>query len=103
MCKNQPTVLWTATSSIWSPPVKYFGTAVIYFVQYINDLLQSLSVARPYLFAEDTKCMHATKVQTDHTSIQNDIDNLTNYSESWQIKFNISKCTHLYYHFISSS
>ena len=60
------------------------------FTLYINDLLQSLSVARPHLFADDTKCMHAIKDQTDHTSLQNDIDNLTNYNEYWQLKFNVS-------------
>ena len=60
------------------------------FTLYINDLPQSLSVSRPYLFADDTKCMHAIKDQTDHTSLQNDIDNLTNYSESWQLKFNVT-------------
>ena len=73
------------------------------FTLYINDLPQSLSFARPYLFADDTKCMHAIKDQTDHTSLQNDIENLTNYSKSWQLKFNVSKCTHLHYHFSSSS
>ena len=72
------------------------------FTLYINDLPQSLSVARPYLFADDTKCIHTIKDQTDHTSLQNDIDNLTNYSESWQLKFNVSKRTHLHYHFSSS-
>ena len=62
------------------------------FTLYINDLPQSLSVARPYLFADDTKCMHAIKDQTDHTSLQNDIDYLTNYSKSWQLKFNVTQC-----------
>ena len=72
------------------------------FTLYINDLPQSLSVARPYLFADDTKCMHTIKDQNDPTSLQNDIDNLINYSESWQLNFNVSKCTHLHYHFSST-
>ena len=72
------------------------------FTLYINDLPHSLTVARPYLFADDTKCMHTVNNQTDHTMLQNNIDNLTNHSESWQLKFNISKCAHLHYHFSSS-
>ena len=39
------------------------------FTLYINDLPQSLSVDRPYLFTDNTKCMHAIKDQTDHTSL----------------------------------
>ena len=42
------------------------------------------------------------KDSTDSITLQNDVNNLTNYSESWHLKFNISKCTHLHYHFISS-
>ena len=103
MCKNQLTVLWVATSSVVSGVPHGSILGLLSFTLYINDLPQSLSVARLYLFADDTKCMHAIKDQTDHITLQNDIDNLTNYSESWQLKFNVSKCTHLHYHFSSSS
>jgi len=74
----------------------------ILFVLYVNDLPHSLSVATPYLFADDTKCMHTINNSLDSSMLQTDVDNLTNYSESWHLKFNVSKCTHLHFHFSSS-
>jgi len=54
----------------------------ILFVLYVNDLPHSLSAATPYLFADDTKCMHAINNSLDSSMLQTDVDNLTNYSES---------------------
>ena len=52
-------------------------------VLYINDLPNILSSAKPYLFADYTKCLHISSAQPNHTLLQNDIDALTTYSNSW--------------------
>ena len=73
------------------------------FVLYINDLPDILSSATPYLFADDTKCLHISSAQSNHTLLQNDIDALTTYSNSWHLLFNEAKCVHLHFQFKSAS
>ena len=53
------------------------------FVLYINDLPHIVSSTKPYLFAEDTKCLHISPPESDdNILLQNDIDILTTYSNS---------------------
>ena len=73
------------------------------FVLYINDLSDILSSAKPYLFADDTKCLHISSAQSNHTLLQNNIDALTTYSNSWHLLFNAAKCVHLHFQFKSAS
>ena len=40
---------------------------LLLFVSYINDLPHILSSAKPYLFAEDTKCLHISPPESDDT------------------------------------
>ena len=47
--------------------------------------------------------MHIIKDLSDYSALQNDAENLINYSDSWHLKFNITKCIHLHYHFSSST
>ena len=48
------------------------------------------------LFADDTK-VYATVNNTDERdSLQNDIDRLMNWSDTWLLKFNKSKCKHIH-------
>ena len=67
------------------------------FVLYINNLPDALSSAIPYLFADDTKCLHISSAQFD------DINIVTTYSNSWHLLFNETKCAHLHFHFNSNS
>ena len=66
---------------VWCPPRKYLGPTS--FVLYINDLPDALSsAALPYLFADDTKCLHVSSSQSDQILLQNDINTLHTYSNS---------------------
>ena len=64
-----------------------------------------LSSAIPYLFADDTKCLHMHKHTTspqstlNQTLLQNDINALFDYGNSWHLFFNNTKCSHLHFHF----
>ena len=76
---------------------------LLLFVLYINDLPHILSSAEPYLFAEDTKCLHISPPESDDILLQNNIDILTTYSNSWHLHFNETKCVHLHFQFNSTS
>ena len=73
------------------------------FVLYINDLPDTLSSVLPYLFADDTKCLHVSSPQSDQILLQNNINGLHTYSNSWHLLFNETKCVHLHFHFNSNT
>ena len=70
-----------------------------------------LSSAIPYLlnFADDTKCLYTCTLATspqstfNQTLLQNDINALFNYSNSWHLFFNNTKCAYLHFHFNPST
>ena len=77
---------------------------LLLFVLYINDVPHIVSSTKPYLFAEDTKCLHISPPESDdNILLQNDIDILTTYSNSWHLHFNKTKCVHLHFQFNSTS
>ena len=61
------------------------------FVLFINDLP---SVVNSYnkIFADDTKIFAGIKYENDTLSLQDDLYNLHNWSNKWQLNFNIGKC-----------
>ena len=63
----------------------------ILFVIFINDLPSVLqSTAR--IFADDTKVYRPLITPADTLILQNDIANLLEWSKTWQLSFNESKC-----------
>ena len=42
-----------------------------------------------FLFADDTKIYRAIQCRKDHLQLQSDIDKLLEWSNMWQLKFNI--------------
>ena len=74
-----------------------------------------VSSAIPYLFADDTNinvytCTYfspqltpnQTLLQND-INVQNDINALFHYGNSWHLFFNNTKCAHLHFHFNPST
>ena len=45
----------------------------------------------PFIFADDTKCLHAAKTNTDFTAIQEDLNMACNWSKECSLSFNCSK------------
>lgn len=63
------------------------------FVLYINDLPNVVHKDTfVYLFADDTKVFRKIESQADHNALQNDIDNLKRWSDTWLLKFHPQKC-----------
>jgi len=59
----------------------------ILFLLFINDLPETLSSAVK-LFADDTKIYKEINSERDCIDIQQDLDRLSEWSETWQLKFN---------------
>ena len=67
----------------------------ILFLIYINDLPDVVnSIVK--LFADDTKIYANVNTIENQERLQEDINNLMEWSNSWQLKFNKSKCKHLH-------
>ena len=63
----------------------------ILFIAFINDLPESM-LSSVFMFADDTKLYHPIKFPQDHLIMQQDLDNLVEWYEKWQMFFNIDKC-----------
>lgn len=61
------------------------------FLVYTNDLLETVIIATK-LFAEDIKLYREVNKLEDSKSIQEDINTLKNWSDTWLIKYDASKC-----------
>ena len=61
------------------------------FVIYINDL-PSMVESSMLLFADDTKMYGEIKDENDNTKIQQDINQMEQWSDRWLLKFHPDKC-----------
>ena len=69
-----------------------YGTILgpILIVIYINDLPECVE-ANTYLFADDTKIFREIKTE-DRKYLQDDLDKLQQWSDTWLLKFHQNKC-----------
>lgn len=63
----------------------------VLFLIYINDLPDTVNNIVK-LFADDTKIFGKSNSEEDVISLQNDLDKLCDWSRTWQLEFNSSKC-----------
>ena len=62
-----------------------------FFVVFINDIPDSIN-STVNIFADDTKLFRSVTSEEEHVVLQSDLDMLADWSETWQLKFNASKC-----------
>lgn len=67
----------------------------VLFLIFINDLPDNVNSSCK-IFADDTKIYSRISSQEDHESLQNDINELFNWSMTWKLMFNASKCAHMH-------
>ena len=80
----------TVTSGI--PQGSVLGPTL--FLIYINDLPDVVeNVVK--LFADDTKIYSVVNNEYQQLKLQEDLDSLMNWSDTWLLRFNSSKCKHL--------
>ncbi len=65
------------------------------FVIFINDLPNLLS-SEVFLFADETKVFNKVKDAPDANTLQLDLDQLSDWSNKWLLRFNPDKCTHMH-------
>ena len=68
---------------------------LILFIIVINDLPDVVS-STAKIFADDTKMFHEVRTIEDHDVLQQDFDNLVEWSYKWQLGFNEAKCKSLH-------
>ena len=61
------------------------------FLLYINDLPSCLKSSIMYMFADDSKCMHVINSFNDTIKFQDDLNTIYQWSQTWNLKFNLSK------------
>ncbi|KAF2344794.1 Reverse transcriptase domain [Trinorchestia longiramus] len=62
------------------------------FIIYINDLVVGI-IRKINKFADDTKLCHRAFTERNRVTIQSDLNRLLQWTETWQISFNIDKCS----------
>ena len=68
----------------------------ILFMIYINDIDTDL-ISRIGKFADDTKMCKSVNTMQDVQKLQADLDKLNNWSNEWQMQFNVDKCTVMHF------
>jgi len=67
------------------------------FILYINDLPSLFKALLSFLFADDTKCIHAAKTTDDFNIIQEDLNIASFWSVSSNLSFKCVKCAVLHF------
>jgi ribonuclease P/MRP protein subunit RPP40 len=61
------------------------------FILFVNDLPDCIKNSMR-MFADDTKVWCSISSLSDSKSLQDDLDNLCNWSDQWMLRFNATKC-----------
>ena len=93
VCLNQAKSDWTAVTS-GVPQGSVLGP--ILFIIYVNDMDNGI-LGTISKFADDTKLSHRAKTERDSQKIQDDLNQLVAWSEKWQMKFNVAKCSIMHF------
>ncbi len=64
----------------------------VLFLVYINDLDMGL-ISKLSKFADDSKLCKTVCTDADREALQQDLDRLSEWSQKWQMKFNVDKCS----------
>ncbi|KAF2359755.1 Reverse transcriptase domain [Trinorchestia longiramus] len=68
---------------------------LLLFIIFINGLDVGI-ISKINKFADDTKLCHRAFTERDRVTIQSDLNRLLQRTESWQMSFNIEKCSALH-------
>ena len=66
--------------------------APIMFALYVNDIEEGLE-SYINLFADDAKLLKRIQGKEDNEILQRDLDKIWNWSQTWEMEFNIKKCS----------
>ena len=63
----------------------------VLFIIYIDDITINLN-SLASMFADDTKTIQQIRSQIDQLLLQADIDSLVDWTNKWEMSFNVAKC-----------
>ena len=96
---RQQRVVVRGSSSPWSPVTSGVPQGSVLgptlFILYINDMPSAVS-SSVKIFADDTKIYRKVAEEGDRSRLQDDLDAVAAWSDSWQLPFNADKCTTLH-------
>ena len=69
--------------------------AALFFLVFINDLPESVSNSFTGMFCDDTILAKEISNENDATDLQNDLDNVLEWTKLWGMKFNTVKCVQM--------
>ena len=75
----------------------------LFYIIYINDMFDTIKVARPFTHADDTKLLMAIHDSFDNVSLQEDLNQVCLWSNHWDLLLNPAKCCHIHYSFSKST
>ena len=58
------------------------------FLNFVNDIPDSVTSSTTFLFADDTKCLKTIKCPSESVLLQRDLHNLSGWSQQWNLIFN---------------
>ena len=98
LCGRKQRVVLNGSSSEWAdvksgvPQGSVLGPTL--FVIFINDIDAVIDIVNGFIskFADDTKCGRVVLDDDDRQALQNDINKLLEWAETWQMEFNYGKC-----------
>ena len=76
------------------PQGSVLGLVLFLFLLYINDITKHIQSTKRH-FADGSIVCREIKNTCDHALLQQDLISLCEWAETWQLKFNVSKCYHL--------
>ncbi len=65
------------------------------FLIYVNDIPSLCSFSSVSLFADDPKLIASLNSASENLALQNDLDNLLSWCQSWRLSLNTSKCAYM--------
>ena len=81
----------SSSSSVTSGVPQGTVLGPVLFLLFINDIATDIS-SSIRLFADDCVLYRAITSVQDHLTLQEDLTKLTNWSDTWQMQFNVDKC-----------
>ena len=73
-------------------PTRYSAWTRIYFLSFINDLPKAARDSKVRLFADDCVLYRKVSSEAECNLLQDDLNNLEDWENTWKMSFNASKC-----------
>ena len=77
---------------VWSGVPQGSVLGLVLFLVYINDIVDVIRSSDISLFADDAKLGHVVSSDNDRIKLQEDIDSMENWADTWSLQFNPKKC-----------